>query len=78
MSDDATMSPQALTGRVDDLEVRAAYQDQMIEDLNKVVLDQWTALEKMGRRMAALEDRLRDVQASVGADGQDEPPPPHY
>ena len=78
MPDETSSSPPSLIARIDDLEVRAAYEDQVIEDLNKVVLDQWTALEQMQRRMAALEDRLREVQASVGADGQDEPPPPHY
>ena len=78
MAVDPEDTVQALVARIDNLEMRAAYQDEIIEDLNKVIVEQWSKLDHVLRRMEGLEERLRDVQDSAGADAQDEPPPPHY
>ena len=69
---------QALTARIDTLEVKAAYQDEAIEELNAVVVQQGTMLASVQRRVDALQDRIRDLQDRAAADQPDEPPPPHY
>ena len=69
---------QALEARVDNLETRVTYQDDVIERLNKVIIEQWTKLDQALWRIARLETQLREAQTNAGADGHDEPPPPHY
>ncbi len=70
------MSETDLAARFDALEIKVAYQDQAIEDLNATITAQWKELERLGRLVARLEDQLREAQ-SAGPQGP-EPPPPHY
>ncbi|MDP2803666.1 MAG: SlyX family protein [Phreatobacter sp.] len=65
-----------LAARLEALEIRAAYQDQTIEDLNTTINAQWTELNRLQRLVARLEDQLREAQ-NGGPQGP-EPPPPHY
>jgi SlyX protein len=69
---------QALDARIDNLEMRVAYQDQVIEDLNKVIIAQWGKFNELHSLIARLENRISDSQSHAGSDGHDEPPPPHY
>jgi SlyX protein len=78
MADDRDTPTRAMESRIEALEVRCAYQDEIIDDLNKVIVEQWTKLDHMARRIDGLEDRLRDVQDGAPGDAQEEPPPPHY
>ena len=78
MADMSDAALPALASRLDDLESRIAYQDDVIERLNKVVVEQWGRLDQALQRIARLEAQLREVQNSIPTDGQDEPPPPHY
>lgn len=64
--------------RIDNLEMRIAYQDEVIDALNKAVTEQWTKLDQALSRIKQLEDRLREIQVSVIRDAADETPPPHY
>jgi len=64
--------------RIDNLEVQMAYQNEVIEALNKTVIEQWAKLDNALARIKQLEDRLREIQASVVRDAADEVPPPHY
>ncbi|WP_018183693.1 SlyX family protein [Kaistia granuli] len=69
---------EALTGRIDALEIRLAYQDETIEDLNKAVTDQWKQIDLLTRKIAQLTDQLRETTEQIGRPGLPEPPPPHY
>jgi len=69
---------QTIDARLDTLEVRVAHQDQVIDDLNTVIVAQWSKIDQALGRIARLENRLRDALETAGNDGQDEPPPPHY
>ncbi len=70
------MTDNDLAARLDALEIKAAYQDQAIEDLNATITAQWKELERLGRLVARLEEQLQEAQSS-GPQGP-EPPPPHY
>ena len=65
--------------RLDDLEARVAFQDDLIERLNDVVARQDREILALTRRVTALEQRLADLDESVaaGAAGGHEVPP-HY
>ena len=67
-----------LDARIEALEVRAAYQDQMIEDLNHTVIAQWKQIDSLKRQLNELLDRVQEVQDNAGGPSAPEPPPPHY
>ena len=66
--------------RLDELESRLAFQDDLIESLNRVVARQDLELADLARRLRALEGRLNELAETAGA-GSGEPAhevPPHY
>ena len=66
--------------RLDELESRAAFQDDLIESLNQVVARQDRELADLARRVRDLETRLADLAEAAslpGAAGGHEVPP-HY
>jgi len=67
-----------LEARIEALEVRAAYQDQVIEDLNQAVVDQWKKIDALKRQLNELLDRVQEVEDSAPGPRAPEPPPPHY
>ena len=67
-----------LTGRLEALEIRVAYQDQTIEDLNATITAQLQELERLKRMIQRLEDQVREAEARAGGPNLPEPPPPHY
>lgn len=70
--------PSASTDRLVELEIRIAHQDLVIEDLNSTVVEQWKAIDRLGRRIEALVDRLATVEQNARFGAPPEPPPPHY
>jgi len=72
------MAENALSARLDALEIRIAYQDQTIEELNAVIAAQWQEIDRLRRDMVLLENEVREAAAASGDTGAPEPPPPHY
>jgi SlyX protein len=70
--------PNPVDARIEALEVRIAYQDQVIEDLNETVIAQWKQIESLRRQFAEVLDRVQDVEDNAGGPAAPEPPPPHY
>lgn len=63
--------------RFADLEVRIAYQDQLLHELNEVVTRQQSAIIALERRYEALVERIRALsETSTTAAGDERPP--HY
>jgi SlyX protein len=71
MSDD-------INARLEALEIRVAYQDQVIEDLNQTIIDQWKKLDALRRQLNEVLDRVQEVEDNSGSPRAPEPPPPHY
>lgn len=65
-----------IQARLDRLEETIAFQDQTIEDLHKVIADQWKEIDGLKRQLGILGDQLREVEAGIPS--RPEPPPPHY
>ena len=61
--------------RIDALEIRVAYQEQVIEDLNQTIIDQWKQIDSLKRQLAELLARVQGVEDGSAAP---ERPPPHY
>jgi SlyX protein len=71
---------QEASSRLDELESRLAFQDDLIESLNRVVARQDRDLVSLSQRLEELETRLADLADSAsqpaGAGGHEVPP--HY
>jgi SlyX protein len=66
--------------RLDELETRLAFQDDLIESLNETVARQDRELVALSRRLAALETKIEDLaEAATAGGGQPRHEvPPHY
>ena len=61
--------------RIIELEVRVAYQDKLIEELDDVVRAFARKVEELERQLTELKDT---VQAGAPEVGPGDDPPPHY
>jgi SlyX protein len=79
-SGNRTMAPmsdtEALSARIDALEIRLSYQDVTIETLNQTITTQWTEIDRLTRQLAELKERLREAESNMP--GPVNEPPPHY
>ena len=66
----------ALSDRIDALEVRLTFQDETIETLNKTITEQWLKIDALTRQLVTLSDRLQEAESRVP--GAANEPPPHY
>lgn len=66
--------------RLDELESRAAFQDDLIESLNQVVARQDRELANLTRRVKELEAKLADLAEAASLPGGPvgHEVPPHY
>lgn len=67
--------------RLDELEIKTAFQEQLLADLNEEVSRQTLQLAKLDRQMQLLLERAQTTDENAGRVGEnpaDEPPPPHY
>jgi SlyX protein len=65
-----------LTERIDALESRLTFQDEIIETLNKTITEQWQKIDALTRQVANLSERLQEAETHV--QGAANEPPPHY
>ena len=66
----------ALSERIDALEIRLTYQDVTIETLNQTITTQWVEIDRLTRQVSELKERLQDAESN--APGPVNEPPPHY
>jgi SlyX protein len=66
----------ALTERIDALEMRLTYQDVTIETLNQTITAQWVEIDRLTRQVTELKARLQEAESN--APGPVNEPPPHY
>lgn len=65
-----------LSDRIDTLETRLAFQDDVIETLNATVTEQWVKIDALTRQLVVLNDRLSEAETRVPRPANE--PPPHY
>jgi SlyX protein len=64
--------------RLEKLETTIAYQEQAIEDLNKIVLEQAAEIAQLKRLIGNLGERVREIADNPALAEGPEAPPPHY
>ena len=65
-----------LNDRIDTLETRLTFQDDVIETLNKTVTEQWAKIDALTRRLVVLNERLQEAETQMPRPANE--PPPHY
>jgi SlyX protein len=64
--------------RLVELETRLAYQDQLVEELNKLVFEQDKRVRKLEEICKTLSRQLLDLAEESPAAENGDQPPPHY
>lgn len=70
--------PAAMAARLADLEGRLAFQDDTIEQLNKVVVDQDVRIARLEAMLRRTREQVELLLPIMHAAPGEEPPPPHY
>ncbi|MZR62997.1 SlyX family protein [Alcanivorax sp. DP30] len=64
--------------RLIDIETKLAYQEDLIEALNKVVSDQQQKIDELEKACRKMVDRLVDLSEAFESAQIEDAPPPHY
>lgn len=64
--------------RLIELEMKIAFQEKMIEELNEAITSQQFQLDKIQRQLYHVANKLKDMQPTNIASLAEETPPPHY
>jgi len=67
-----------LTKRLDELETRAAFQDDLINTLSEQVARQELDIRELWEAKKQLNTQLKEVSSSNIRRDEEESPPPHY
>ena len=65
-----------LADRVDALEARLTFQDDVIDTLNKSVTEQWARIDALTRQLVTLSERLQEAESQMPHAANEVPP--HY
>jgi SlyX protein len=63
---------------IEQLEFKLAFQEDSIEQLNKIVINQQYTVDKQAQLITGLVDKFKSIQASNTEQNQDNELPPHY
>ncbi|WP_462382478.1 SlyX family protein [Pseudomonas sp. Marseille-QA0892] len=68
----------SLEQRMDDLEMRLAFQDDAMNTMSEELIQQQRIVERLQAQVAALVKRQEELMTQVGQGSAEETPPPHY
>ena len=63
---------------IEELQMKVAFQEYTIEQLNEALSSQQHQLDKLQRQLSHLVDKLKQLEPSNVAKLSEETPPPHY
>ncbi|OOF78945.1 SlyX protein [Rodentibacter caecimuris] len=69
---------QMLESRIAELEMKVAFQEQLLEELNQALVQQQFDMDKIQLQLRYVANKLKDFQPSNIASQAEETPPPHY
>ncbi|GMU42422.1 MAG: SlyX family protein [Xanthomonadales bacterium] len=64
--------------RIEELEIRVAFQDDLLTSLNEQVHALHGEIARLRGELLALRERVDGLKSGSGHDPAMEPPPPHY
>ena len=69
---------QILEDRIAELEMKIAFQEQLLDELNQALVQQQFDMDKIQLQLRYLAGKLKDMQPSNISSQAEETPPPHY
>ncbi|OOF66059.1 SlyX family protein [Rodentibacter sp. Ppn85] len=69
---------QMLENRIAELEMKVAFQEQLLEELNQALVQQQFDMDKIQLQLRYVANKLKDFHSSNIASQAEETPPPHY
>lgn len=80
MNDQSLIDNSLFENRLIDMETKLAHQEQLLDELNNVVTDQQTRIDRLADRCDLLLERIRSMGEGGGAAAAsaDDERPPHY
>ena len=69
---------QDIEHRLEQLEIKASYQEDMVQELNGIVVSQQQKIDQLETLLNGLNRRLAELSASMPADPDSVEKPPHY
>ncbi|SET17101.1 SlyX family protein [Thalassotalea agarivorans] len=73
-----TESDRTIQARIDELEAKVAFQDDIIEQLNQEITLHQAQLTAVSEQLKLLASRVKQGSTMQMMKPEDEPPPPHY
>jgi SlyX protein len=67
-----------MDARLDELETKVAFQDDLVEELNRIVAAQQLQIDLLQKQVQLLYDHVRSLSPSNLATATEEERPPHY
>jgi len=67
-----------LNQRIEELELKITFQDDLIEQLNQSLIQQQDDIRNLMRLIEKMGNDMQDLQEASVIDQSQEPPPPHY
>lgn len=67
-----------MESRLADLETKVAFQDDLVESLNRIVAAQQQQIDLLQQQVQLLYDQLRSLSPSNVAGNAEDERPPHY
>lgn len=64
--------------RLIDIETKLAYQEDLVETLNRIVSGQQRQIDELETACRKLVERVLEVSEELAARGIEDAPPPHY
>ena len=71
-------NPEEINDRIENLETKIMFQDELIEQLNQSLINQQSDIRKITLMVERLNSQVVDMQQPNIADASQESPPPHY
>ena len=68
----------SIIARLNELEMRLAFQDNTVGELNDVVTDQARRMAQLERELTMLKGQMKIMAPSLTSPASEETPPPHY
>ncbi|NOQ35185.1 MAG: SlyX protein [Methylococcaceae bacterium] len=64
--------------RIIELEIKLAYQEDLVETLNDIVSEQQKQIQRLEESFTLLHQRQQSLAESIESNESDNQPPPHY
>lgn len=78
MADRPLITIEELEKSIESLETRNAFQDDIIEQLNKELAVHQEEIFELKQQLKIIVNRIKDSQSNSSDKQEIEPPPPHY